>query len=86
MWQHTKLHNSDKNAMAMSEIRNQRHIPLSVLLGMGFRPARRRAPFSLHRACRARPTCAHEAIGGAKPMRGAVAALPCLIAVVETVH
>jgi hypothetical protein len=31
-----KLHNSDKNAMAMSEVRNQRYVPISVLLGMGF--------------------------------------------------
>ena len=29
------LHNSGKNAMAMSEARNQRHVPLSVLIAMG---------------------------------------------------
>jgi hypothetical protein len=30
-----KLHNSGKNAMLMSEVRNQRHVWLSILLGMG---------------------------------------------------
>ena len=30
-----KLHNSGKNAMLMSEVRNQRHVWLSILLGVG---------------------------------------------------
>ena len=30
-----RLHNSGKNAMLMSEVRNQRHVWLSILLGLG---------------------------------------------------
>ena len=45
------LHNSDKNAMPMSEVRNQRHVPLSVLIatGMGHCMAKKDSP--VVRAC-----------------------------------